>query len=741
MSQPNREVAASDLDIEAVLNESSLRLEIMSEVRRRWDEGQALDAKAFLEQHPDLGSQKSVVLDLAFEEYCQKSETGELVDTDAFCRQYPTFEKSLRRLIAVQDYLDQNTHLMPKEVDWPQTGQVFHGFHVLAELGRGAFARVFLAQEVALGSRLVAVKVSTDGAGEADILGRLQHPSIVPVYSVQEDAQTGLAFVCMPYLGRATLCDLLDQLFSQKTKPVKAQSILEALRLDAEEFPVADDEALVVDPKLRSGSFVDGAVHLGRQLAAALAYSHSHGVCHSDLKPSNVLISPGGRPMLLDFNLAFRPRSMERRLGGTLPYMAPEQLRALSASPADWPPPVDERSDVFSLGVILHELLSGSLPFGTIQTNLPRSEISADLLERQRLGPASLREANRHVDAPLAELVESCLAFDPADRPQTAEELAAALSRHGSPLRRARRWTRRNALFVGLLAAFLLLFGSALAYQRRAFNPTRVAQEHFWQGQYDQAVKSLDKAIDSGYRGGDVYYWRGRAYQKLGSYEEAAPDYAEAARLDPARKGPWSASAAYCWAMAGKPGYCVHESDNAIAAGCQSAEVYNNLGCAHRLLENYGNAIEALDKAVERNPRLGPALHNRAFTEFRWADHESRPLDLQALTDIDQAIEIEGAKEPSAWLYFDAALVYQAFERQSGESEGPSGKSPEMSVTYLCRALDLGVDRKRVETHFRSLCEHPEVKVRMARSGHITYEQRLGAICVDPFPDGFLGAR
>ena len=223
MIRPIREIAASDLDIQALLNGSSLRLEIMSEVRRRWDEGRPLDAKAFLAEHPECGSQKSVVLDLAFEEYCQKTETGEMVDTDAYCRQFPTFEKSLRRLIAVQDYLDQNPSLIPTEVDWPEIGQAFQGFHILAELGRGAFARVFLAQEVALGNRLVAVKVSTDGAGEAEILGRLRHPNIVPVYSVQEDANTGLSFVCMPYLGRTTLCHVLDRLFGQKTRPVKAK--------------------------------------------------------------------------------------------------------------------------------------------------------------------------------------------------------------------------------------------------------------------------------------------------------------------------------------------------------------------------------------------------------------------------------------------------------------------------------------------------------------------------------------
>ena len=729
MIRPNRAIAASDLDIQALLDGSSLRLEIMSEVRRRWDEGRPLDAKAFLAEHPECGSQKSVVLDLAFEEYCQKTETGELVDTDAYCRQFPTFEKSLRRLIAVQDYLNQNPSLMPGEVDWPETGQAFQGFHILGELGRGAFARVFLAQEVALGNRLVAVKVSTDGAGEAEILGRLQHPNIVPVYSVQEDAETGLSFVCMPYLGRTTLCDLLDRLFGQKTKPVKARSILEALRVDAEEFPAASDETCTVDPKLRSGSFVDGAVHLGRQLAEALAYSHANGVCHSDLKPSNVLIGPGGRPMLLDFNLAFQPRSMERRLGGTLPYMAPEQVRALSASPADWPPPVDERSDIFSLGLILYELLTGSLPFGPIQTNRPRGEIGAHLLEQQELGPASLREANGDVDAPLAQLVESCLAFEPADRPQTAEELAAALSRHASLAKRARRWTRRNGLLVGLSAAFLLVFCSVALYRRFTLDRVEVGKEYLDQERYDEAEDWFNRAIDSRRDLAEAFYGRGCTHQRRGHYRTAAEDYRQAALRNPA--GEIFARLAYCAAMDGDRGACIQYSHDAIKAGYGSAEVYNNLGCAYRSEEQYEKSMAALDTAIGLNNRLGPAFHNRAFAEFGLAVKEDRSPNAQARADIEAAIEIG---LPNVWEHLDAALIYEwAFSHE--KSEPRSADYHAKAVEHRATARRLKADRETVRDQVPSLLEDRRLKDLPARPGHGGRRQRDEITYVDPFPD------
>src|SRR5207253_10601572 len=132
------------------------------------------------------------------------------------------------------------------------------------------------------------------------------------------------------------------------------------------------------DSLLRGGTYVEGIVHLAAQVADALEYSHSQGVFHLDLKPSNVLLTPSGRPMLLDFNLAKDRECRGQLLGGTLPYMAPEQLRATAdkASRERERPEeadLDGRADVFALGVLLYELLAGQHPFGPVSLKEPES--------------------------------------------------------------------------------------------------------------------------------------------------------------------------------------------------------------------------------------------------------------------------------------------------------------------------------------------------------------------------------
>jgi hypothetical protein len=290
-----------------------------SAVLERWKAGEAPDTRAVLSRHPQLLREKSILLRLACEEFWQRIAAGEAVHYQEYARDFPAYQSSLERALYSQHVTEETSHLerlqerQPPPA-WPAVGEEFLGFPLLQELGSGAFANVYLATEPLLSHRLVALKVSLQGMQEAERLGKLQHPNIVPIYRVEQDPDSGLTAVCMPYLGRATLCDVLDQAFRRRDKnaepagrprrppplPSQARTILAA----AQTYESIDPDSGVADPWLASGTYIDGVLRLGEQLASALHYTHQAGIYHLDLKPSNVLLTPSGRPMLLDFNLS-----------------------------------------------------------------------------------------------------------------------------------------------------------------------------------------------------------------------------------------------------------------------------------------------------------------------------------------------------------------------------------------------------------------------------------------------------
>lgn len=644
-------------------------------VRRLIGEGRSLDAQALLSAHPHLKADKSLLLDLAYEEYCQRLEAGQAVDADEFCRRFP-YQSSLRRLLGVHHFLEQNPHLLAdsKQASWPVPRQEFRGFALVRELGRGSFARVFLATEPALGGRSVAVKVSRLGAAEAQTLGRLDHPNIVPVHSVQQDPGTGFTVICMPYLGSATLCDVLDRAASEPGLPQSARVVFEAAVAPPGSCPRAA-------PAKRAGrgTYVDAVVRIGSQLADALAFAHSQGICHRDLKPSNVLLAADGRPMLLDFNLSSDRQLPDSRLGGTLPYMAPEQLRATDPATAADAALVDARSDVFSLGVILYELLAGTHPFAALPARSSMDEARNRLLEGQRHGPRPLQACNPRVDRLLARLIERCLAYAPQDRPQSARELAAALRAGVSWRRRAARWLGRHRRLVTaavLLMAVLAVLGS---YALAVRDPYAVRQRRagiacYREGKYREALTHLNSALDEDPASAETLFARGRAFQQLGDFTLAFRDYEAAAGLGD--DGPTWACTAYCLVHLENYDQAAFHFERALEIGYASAEVLNDLGYCYLRLGEIDKAKVVLDRAVVLQPKLQAPFHNRAMAALQ---RGLAGADLgEGLSDIRSALEIGPAAADlhrhAAYLYAHAGLTDPALEhirRALDEGEDP----------------------------------------------------------------------
>ena len=653
---------------------------------------------------------KSGLLHRAYQDYCSRRAAGERLDPDAFCAQFPHLQSSLTRLIRAHRFLEDNPHLLGEKppADWPEPGQTFLGFELQEELGRGAFARVFLATEPALGNRQVAVKISEGGGAEANTLGRINHPNIVAVYSVQEEVETGLTAVCMPYHGSTTLCNLLDKVQANTTLPRSAQAVAPA---DGAAGPV------------RLGSYVDAIGAIGAQLAEALQFIHERDICHRDLKPSNVLMTPDGKPMLLDFNLCADPQVVDTRVGGTLPYMPPEQLRATGPDQMAETAGLDARSDLFSLGVMLYELLTGQHPFGPLPLQLTPEETWQLLLARQQTGARPIRQLNPEVDTDLARLVERCLAYDPAARPQRAAELASALQRRQSRLQRARRWVGRHAwstaaavvLFLGITAAALTFWPQPEPEFARHW---RLGKEADTAGKFQTAIDHFDKADALEPGRVDLLKARGRSYQRLAEssgdeskFNQAASDYFKVLEAQP-KDGATHASRGYCLLRL-RISSARGDLEKAVENGIDSAANFNNL--AYYWL-SYGadndKAIANLTEAIKRKDDLQAAYFNRAVARLHiveTAGGSKNPLKkggpitqkvkdsaarnvqhlVSAKEDIRKAVEFGKDAAPTE-LLLHAALIW-AISSDYDANDLPA------ALGYLKVALAKGLDPEAVK--------------------------------------------
>jgi serine/threonine protein kinase len=267
----------------------------------------------------------------------------------------------------------------------------------------------------------------------------------------------------MPYCGHTTLASVSVALRGQAALPASGQYLVQALQANKAEEPGPDAEC---PPPSRAAlktlgrlTYVQAVLWLGARLADGLAHAHERGILHLDLKPANVLLGDDGQPILLDFNLAqdtkVRSTPAAAQPGGTLPYMAPEQIDAFrSSKPAGaGRHSLDGRADLYALGTLLFELLSGRLPFEALRG--PIDEVLPRLQEQRRQPPPSLRAANPAVSPAVEAIVRRCLEPDRERRYPSARALAEDLDRHldDLPLRHTRepsrcerlsKWARRH---------------------------------------------------------------------------------------------------------------------------------------------------------------------------------------------------------------------------------------------------------------------------------------------------------
>jgi serine/threonine protein kinase len=473
----------------------------LAELTDSWQKGERRSSEYFLQQHPELASNPESAVRLIYEEICLRQEEGEHIDSAAVLQRFPQWRSQLEILLGCHNWLLQEE----AGTDYPQANEQLGEFQLLAELGRGAEGRVFLARELSLGGRPVVLKLTRRDGREHLSLARLQNTNIVPLYSVSEHPDRNLRVLCMPCLGGTTLAHVLEDLRGRKLEDRHGRDILEALDGRAANLPVAFEIKGPARAVLARSSYVEAICWIGACLAEGLQYAHERDLIHFDVKPSNILLASDAQPLLLDFHLAHPPLRQgdppPQQLGGTRDYLSPEQWQALQAVRTARPivATVDGRSDIYSLGLVLYEALCGIMP---AHRDSPLPE---------------LHRCNRHVSIGLSDVIQRMTARDSDQRYPTAAAAAADLRRHlhheplaGVANRSLRerwqkwRWRRPHALGITIFAAILLigmaLVSSTILWQggerrRLAVLANTEAQEHMSNRRYTEAVHTLNRGI------------------------------------------------------------------------------------------------------------------------------------------------------------------------------------------------------------------------------------------------------
>jgi serine/threonine protein kinase len=451
------------------------------DLRCRFERGETPTAASYFELFPELRAAHSNVLSLVYEEYCLHEERGAEPDVESFCNRYPEWKSSLVSQLGYHHNLSQVAGVKPSLPPFPAVGDDFLEFHLKAPLGTGGVSRVYLARDLSLGGKQVVLKVTLDKGQEPKVHGPLDHPHIVPVNSVVYQTKDNLRGLSMPYRPGLPL-DHLIKIIKPEAQPKKAiiiwRSLVQGTRDSNRRLNQSAGETepqggceLLTFPKGDGwegfpvrGSYAQGVAWIVMILARALHYAHRMNTYHRDVKPGNVLLTLQHGPQLLDFNLAESPHSADKAQlalhGGTLPYMAPEQIEAFM-NPDLWNK-VGAKADIYSLGLVLRELLTGKEPEIPDRTLPPPRALRAVFDSRSFL-EIDVRRFNPSIPPSLQAIVAKCLTLSQDDRYVDAEALERDLDRflRYQPLKVAGNPSRREQVDNWMMRSRRVLTGAA----------------------------------------------------------------------------------------------------------------------------------------------------------------------------------------------------------------------------------------------------------------------------------------
>jgi eukaryotic-like serine/threonine-protein kinase len=480
------------------------------------------------------------------DELADRYQAGEPVDWEAVAREHPDKVNRVRALwpaIAAMAELGSVTGrhsagaIPPKPEAAAAIGEL-GDFRILREIGRGGMGVVYEAIQITLG-RQVALKVLPFAPvlsekplqrfkNEAQAAAHLNHPNIVPVYAV--GCERGVHYYAMRYIEGRTLSAVIaelrrmdrkgadplssdpqDELAATLAGEIASGGLTPCRPPDAEDAPTKSWIGQFSEPlepahlmttrgssSTQTTAFFRTSARLGLQAAEALDHAHEQGILHRDIKPSNLLIDAQGNLWITDFGLARiqgdAGLTMSGDLLGTLRYMSPEQALAKRVV-------VDHRTDIYSLGVTLYELLTQ----GPAYSGRDRQEILRRIAFEEPQGP---RKLNPSIPLALETIVLKAMAKDPSGRYASARDLADDLrrflnhepirARRSGPAERLMMWARRRPAIAALVCLLALVSTvgfvvSTAQWRQAALARASLAEKN---GDLDDKVTELDRESD-----------------------------------------------------------------------------------------------------------------------------------------------------------------------------------------------------------------------------------------------------
>jgi eukaryotic-like serine/threonine-protein kinase len=408
-------------------------------------------------------------------DYLSELEAGRTPDRTAYEGRYPDLSPAVAECLDGVELAHAAGLAMrpapPPPLSTEPSAEPLGDFRIVREIGRGGMGVVYEAVQLSLGRR-VALKVLPFAAGmdakqlqrfktEAHAAAQLHHTNIVPVYAV--GCERGTHFYAMQLIEGRPLDSLIRELRGDAEEHTGNTTVDFRLRSTAPGTAPEPGVSRTVSATTRHRETYRTAARIALQVAEALDYAHEAGVVHRDIKPANLLLDPKGNVWVTDFGLAqVNAEANLTRTGdvfGTLRYMSPEQATGNRVL-------VDHRTDVYSLGATLYELL-------TLQPIFPGVDRQSLLFQILHDDPQPLRVHDRNVPAELETIVLKAASKLPHERYTTAGELAADLRRYldDRPILarrptltdRVRKWLRRHPAYVGAGVLLLILTAIGLA--------------------------------------------------------------------------------------------------------------------------------------------------------------------------------------------------------------------------------------------------------------------------------------